>query len=528
MSSRLSFYNLSDDVLRLRHERAVLAVGILAGIAIIITVNYLKSPWRRLPPGPPGLPIIGNAFQLVGEPWSKFSAWRKEYGDIIYLNAAGQPTIVANSHKVATELLDRRAGIYSDRPPSIVAGDIMTDGLFLALARYGDLWRRMRKAGHESLNKAVAHNFHEYQSLEALLLARDTLTNPAAWDSHLRRAAASMVMACIYDEPPLVSEQDPRISHISEFTHRLIKAASPGAHWVEMMPLMRHIPSRFAAWKRAAEESRKKDGDVFCGLYEHVQDNIAKGDERPSICATLALSANRLGLSKLENSWIAATMYVGGFHTTYSSMSWWSYAMLAYPEYQQRVQDELDVVVGRARVPTFADLTKLPYTSATVKEILRWSPMTPVGVPHRSIEDDYYNGYFIPKGSIVIPNVLEMNHDKEVYGADAGEFNPARHLDKDGKPVKGLPGTKDENHHTFGFGRRICLGRHIANDSLFIDIATCLWAFSFTNPKDQVINMNALVDEGLTFRPKPFEIKVIPRFPEALKVLSVECELRRS
>lgn len=168
-------------------------------------------------------------------------------------------------------------------------------------------WRRMRKAGHESLNKVVVHNFYEYQSLEALLLARDTLANPTAWDKHIRRAAASMVLACIYDEPPvgtnsnlrarlvcsslqLVSELDPRLHQINDFSKRLTRAATPGAHWVraasispmqllnvsqvEMMPWMRYIPSRLAAWKRRAMESRKKDGDVFSRLYGHVQGNI--------------------------------------------------------------------------------------------------------------------------------------------------------------------------------------------------------------------------------------------------------------
>ncbi|VDB83460.1 unnamed protein product [Peniophora sp. CBMAI 1063] len=516
------------SVLEAAHRHTVLWTGIIVGLAVFLAVRYLNSPWRRLPPGPTGLPIVGNALQMVGEPWIKFSAWRKEYGDLIYLSAAGQPVIVVNTQKVATDLLDRRAGIYSDRPPNIVACDIMTNGLFLSLTRYSDLWRRMRKAGHESLNKVVAHNFHDYQSLEALLLARDALTNPAAWDKLLRRANASMIMACVYDEPPLVSEQDPRISHLNHFTDRLTKAATPGAHWVEMFPWMMYIPSRFAAWKRVAEDSGKKDGDVFCGMYEHVQENLAKGDQRPSLCATLAQDARRLGLSTLENAWIAATMYIGGSETSYSTMSWWSYAMLAYPECQKRVQEELDTVVGRARVPTFADLPELPYIHAMIKEVLRWRPVLPLGLPHRSIEDDFYGGYFIPKGTVVIPNVWEMNRDTDVYGPDAREFRPERHLDEAGCLLPGLPGTKDENHHTFGFGRRICIGRHIANDSLFIDIATCLWAFTFTNPKGQVLDVDTFTDGGLVFRPKPFDIEVQPRFPEALGLLTSECELRRS
>jgi hypothetical protein len=60
-------------------------------------------------------------------------------GDLVYLNAAAQPLIIVNSQRAAADLFDRRAGIYSDRPPLIVACDIMTGGLFFALSRYGDV-----------------------------------------------------------------------------------------------------------------------------------------------------------------------------------------------------------------------------------------------------------------------------------------------------------------------------------------------------------------------------------------------------
>ena len=70
--------------------------------------------------------------------------------------------------------------------------------------------------------------------------------------------------------------------------------------------------------------------------------------------------------------------------------------------------------------------------------------------PHRSTQDDYYEGYFVPKGSIVIANAWELNHDPDVYGADVHEFNPARHLDASGNLLPGPPGSKDEGHFTFG------------------------------------------------------------------------------
>jgi cytochrome P450 len=86
-------------------------------------------------------------------------------------------------------------------------------------------------------------------------------------------------------------------------------------------------------------------------------------------------------------------------------MSWWTLAMMAYPETQARAQAELDEIVGRDRLPTFADYSYLPYIRAMVKEIMRWSSISPLAVPHRPTEDGWYEGMFIPKGTICIPNI---------------------------------------------------------------------------------------------------------------------------
>jgi cytochrome P450 len=183
-------------------------------------------------------------------------------------------------------------------------------------------------------------------------------------------------------------------------------------------------------------------------------------------------------------------------------MAWWGLAMLAYPETQARAQAELDAVVGRNRLPTFADYPHLPYIRAMVKEALRWRPIDPVGLPHRSTEDDWYNGMFIPKGTICIPNVWLLNRDPEIYGEDATEFNPARHLDANGELAPGPVDTKEESHVTYGFGRRLCVGRHVANNSLFIDIAIVLWANKIDRKKDASgkplpLNTEGFLEEGL-------------------------------
>jgi cytochrome P450 len=103
--------------------------------------------------------------------------------------------------------------------------------------------------------------------------------------------------------------------------------------------------------------------------------------------------------------------------------------MLAYPETQACAHAELDAVIGRTRLPTFADYPHLPYIRAMVKELLRWRPIAPIITPHRCTEDDWYEGMFIPKGTICLPNAWHMNRDPEIFGKNTEDFDPARYLD---------------------------------------------------------------------------------------------------
>ncbi len=139
-------------------DHGVLSISIILGLIVFYAVRYISSPFRKLPPGPRGYPIIGNISEMKTGQWLKFAEWHKKYGqfdvfkkcsfgpflmqsrpgDVIYLHAVGQSIIVLNSQKAAVELLDRRAVIYSDRPRNVIACDIMTGGLMLGFAPYGE------------------------------------------------------------------------------------------------------------------------------------------------------------------------------------------------------------------------------------------------------------------------------------------------------------------------------------------------------------------------------------------------------
>ncbi|KAI0030139.1 cytochrome P450 [Vararia minispora EC-137] len=172
-------------------------------------------------------------------------------------------------------------------------------------------------------------------------------------------------------------------------------------------------------------------------------------------------------------------MYSAATETLAVVLNWWALTMVAFPEAQRRAQDELDAVLGQARPPHVADRTQLPYTSTLVYETPRWRTGAPLGLPHCTEQDEWYEGMFIPKGTVIFANVLTCNHDPEMYGEDVHAFNPSRYIDTDGKLKPAPPDTKDEGHVSYGFGRPICFGLHVANDALFAVISDPLWVFSF-------------------------------------------------
>ncbi|KAI3620758.1 cytochrome p450 [Moniliophthora roreri] len=468
------FPPMAKDFISSQSKFALLA-ALIASVLIIRQV--FSRPKGSLPPGPKGLPVVGNLFQLSQEAWHIFTEWKKQY--------------------VAADLLDRRGPIYSNRPRWIVASEILTGGLLVVFIQYNDVWRRMRRAGHEGLNKTVAASFQVPQYREAISLVDGMIKRPQLWNAEIRRATASMVWSVVYDKEPITDVMDPQVAAVNDFITRIVRAAFPGAHYVEYFTWMKHLPSWMAKWKRDAEEWYKKDSEMFEGLFLEAKQRVKSGEDRPSFAANLVRDTERHGLSDRESAWLAAALYAAGAETTAGVLSWFMLAMVLYPDVQKKIHEELDAVVGRDRMPTFADLDRLHYVQATVREALRWHP---VGLPHQSTEDDWYEGHFIPKGTICIANVWALNRDVEAYGADAADFNPGRFLDKNGKIMPALADTKEANIRPV----KDAQGKPVM-------------------PIESVS-----INDGLVVRPLPFDCDITYRFPEAEGILAQTKELVES
>ncbi|KAJ7292052.1 cytochrome P450 [Mycena rebaudengoi] len=507
-----------------------LAFWVSASVILIISSLYSRDPRRRsLPPGPTGIPILGNLLQIGRQPWIPFTQWRHTYGPLLYINIAGTDTLILSSQKVATDLLDRRSAIYSDRPRNIVSA-LLSGGNIFALAQPNNLWRRMRREAHETVGPEIAKSYHLSQERDSVLLVSQMMHEPNNFHHQICRANGSISMSVIYGMPPVVDPAEDTISKTNAFTERLLSSAAPGAFLVHHLTWLEHLPRWMTGWRQYAEFWYKHDSVMFQNLFTSVAKRVEAGDDGPSVVSTVLKNQAKSGLTGTESSWLAATLFAASAEALSSQMEWFLVSMILHPKVQEIAQAELDAVVGRERMPTLEDYDRLPFIRAVVKEVFRWRTTVPLGIPHQLAEDDWYAGYFLPKNSLIFANIWDLHKDTEVYGEDVDVFRPERHLTNDGDLKQPPADTKDESHFSYGFGRRICVGRHLANRTIFIQVATILWSFKILPGKNSK-GVTVLPDpdagrvDGLVVRPSPFTHMLSPRFSEVEGIIGETLDL---
>ncbi|KAF8634716.1 hypothetical protein AX17_004119 [Amanita inopinata Kibby_2008] len=526
----------------------ILVLPVLA-MGYVVRAAKQRDP-QTLPPGPRGVPIFGNLFQLSMAPWKNFEAWRKQYGPVIYITVAGRGILVLNTLEAASALLDRKGTNYAERPRCIIFSEIFCRGLFLPLmSASNDLFRRMRRAAHEALSKARVTEYGPMQERGAVILVDEMLRHPEKWENQLLRASLFNILTFLYDMPEDQATSDDTMKLAHEFMSKVVQTGvGMRSLLVDFFPWLLHTPLfGMAKLRKDVEECHRKYTQMLADNLQEVKDRIDQGEESPSFSGTLIRDKQRHHLDDLESVWLHGSLYVAGLETVTTAMIWFTLAMIAFPEKQRKCQEELDAVVGRSRTPTLQDKVDLPYIQATVRETLRWRAVTPLIVPHCTKEDDSYNGFFIPKGTICLANIWAINRDRDVYGDDADNFNPDRFIDADGKLSSALANTRDEGnwfaanlfsesdsllfiirhigHVAYGHCSRICVGRHVASNSLFINIACLLWAVNITPVNDEtgwpiIPDTLETPSAALAVRPLPFECLITPRFPEATTIIA--------
>ncbi|KAJ3807552.1 cytochrome P450 [Lentinula aff. lateritia] len=436
-----------------------------------LTSIFLRASARsaRTLPGPGAYPMIGNILSLpIQNPWLTFTQWKVIFGDVVHLHGLRQSIIILNSKQAMDDLLDKRGAIYSNRPQFTVV-EMMGLDRGMPLLQHNDTWRLQRKLAKTALNNDAVKEYEDTQTEVAALMCLSLLTDPKHFREHIRLAAGRIIISITYGLP--VSDAQHRlITEMDKIVPMLSDATMPGTFLADLFPIFKDLPDwvPFMSFKKEAKKIRAIVDRLGEIPFAQVQQEMAAGTAQISF--TQKLLANRSGEDDESQyndavKWSGGSMY-GGMFTTHTSVLVFLIGVMQNPAAQKKAQDELDEVIGKDRMPTLEDRTRLAYVDAVVKEIMRWRPAFPLGIPRRVDEDDEYAGYCIPADSIIIPNVC--------YGP--ANFAPERFLEEH-PPV-------DPALYAFGFGRRVCPGRLLAENSIFLLVTSILYCCTISMPSN--------------------------------------------
>ncbi|KAF8168805.1 cytochrome P450 [Mycena galopus ATCC 62051] len=502
----------------------------LGGVALLC-FYYLVRPRNRTapyPPGPPGLPFVGNAFDLPAKtPWKAYREWGQKYNsDVVSVEVFGKRFVVINTIEAAEDLFETRGAIYSSRPSFSMAELAGHTNWDLGWLPYGKRWRDHRQVFHQEFEKdPTAHRAHELAATRRLL--KNLFEQPEKSRKYLRHAAGDMIISATYGIQ--IKEGDPLVDLAEQVVVGIGRSVEP--FMVNFFPVLKGIPASLpgAGFQRLAAKWRQMSEDLIRGPFEYVrekmgsQSQITEGTAVPCVTsrALEALEENDFkaepgvypeDIQILAN--VLAMVFIGAADTLVPALNAFVLYMVLNPEVQKKGHAALDAHTSRKYLPDFSDYHSLPYVDALVCEVFRLSAVVPLGVPHFTSTDDVYKGMFIPKDTIVMGNTWALLQDAATYGADTHLFRPERFLGPDGKRNE-VPYPEAY----FGYGRRICPGRGMALEAIWMIVASILAVFEISPALDENGDPIPVKGKFTSAHPVPFRCTIKPRFEGAVDLI---------
>ncbi|RDA85572.1 hypothetical protein CP532_5384 [Ophiocordyceps camponoti-leonardi (nom. inval.)] len=486
--------------------------ALIAFLSLIVSRSWSRKSVRpRLPPGPKPLPLFGNIRDMPPKRVPEFQHWlahKDIYGPISSVTVLGKTIVIIHDRQAATHLLEQQSLKTSGRPQTQFV-DLCGMSHYIPCLTYVDDLRRRRRLVTQVLGTVGrVEQFHDLIENSSQRFLGWVLTSPGKLFEHLESLSASIILCATYGYS-IDEQEDPLVRLGYSLMVKFSLAFVPGAWLVDLIPALRYLPDGLpgAGFKATARRWKKTGQRMVDVPYLFVRDQMKSGCYRSSITSRLVQLHDKEELNGKDEDDIklaAGALFGGAAETTASSLKAFLLAMVRFPHVQRKAQDEIDRVVGSERLPSSQDRENLPYVVNLVKETFRWSPVVGLALPHMATEDITYDGYLIPKGSILLPNVWWFTHDPQVY-SDADSFNPDRYSE---------PRCEPDPTVAFGFGRRVCPGRCFAEASVFSTVAQFLSVFNISQAVDGdgvEVEAQLKVCPGIISRPDDFSYTITPR-----------------
>ncbi|RVW15843.1 hypothetical protein VitviT2T_012000 [Vitis vinifera] len=460
---------------------------VLISITAIFLAYKLYQRLRfKLPPGPHPWPIVGNLYDIKPVRFRCFAEWSQAYGPIISVWFGSTLNVIVSNSELAKEALKEKDQQLADRHRSRSAAKFSRDGKDLIWADYGPHYVKVRKV--------CTLELFSPKRLEALRPIREDevtamvesifkdVTNPEnlgksiLLKKYLGAVAFNNITRLAFGKRFMNSE-----GVIDEQGLEFKAIVANGLKLGASLAMAEHIP--WLRWMFPLEEEAfakhgaRRDRLTRAIMEEHTLAREKSGGAKQHFVDALLTLQDKYDLSEDTIIGLLWDMITAGMDTTAISVEWAMAELIKNPRVQQKVQAELDHVIGLDRVMSESDFSNLPYLQSVAKEALRLHPPTPLMLPHRANANVKIGGYDIPKGSNVHVNVWAVARDPAVW-KDPEEFRPERFLEEDvdmkGHDFRLLP---------FGAGRRVCPGAQLGINLVTSMLGHLLHHFNWAPPE---------------------------------------------
>ncbi|XP_009320663.1 PREDICTED: cytochrome P450 2H1-like isoform X3 [Pygoscelis adeliae] len=484
-------------------------------LLVCISCLLLFATWRSIsqkkkqPPGPITLPIIGNIFQLnlwnLPESLKKLS---KKYGPVFTVYLGPQKVVVLYGYDVVKEALIDQADDFSGRGNLPLLKKIF-QGTGIVTSN-GETWKQLRRfalttlrdfgMGRKTIEKRIQEEAHFL--VERI---RDTQERPFNPGNFLAHAVSNIICSIIFGDR--FDYEDKKFRTLIELINENNKLQSSiQTQLYNFFPaVMDFLPGPH---KKMIKNTEKVDQFTLEIIAEH-QKTLDPTCPRDFIDAFLNKMEQEKGNGHSEFtvetlSRTTLDLFFAGTGTTSTTLRHGILILQKYPEIVEKIQKEIDCVIGQDRSPCMADRSQMPYTDAVVHEIQRFIDFIPLNVPHTVIKDTKLRDYFIPKDTMIFPTLTSVLHDSKEF-PNPEKFDPGHFLNANGSFKK------SDYFMPFSAGKRICAGEGLARMELFIFLTAILQNFTLKPVVDHKdIDISPLVST-LANIPRPYEVSFLPR-----------------
>ncbi|XP_061315289.1 cytochrome P450 2H1-like [Pezoporus flaviventris] len=484
-------------------------------LLICISCLLLITTWRNMsqngkqPPGPIALPLAGNIFQLnpknMPESLGKLS---EKYGPVFTVHLGPQKVVVLYGYDVVKEALIDQADDFSGR------GNLpLLKRLFKGagiVTSNGETWKQLRRfalttlrdfgMGKRSIEERIQEEAHFL--VERIRNTHEKPFNPGRFLIH----AVSNIICSIVFGDRFDYEDKKFLTLIYLLDENNDLQSSIRTQLYNFFPtLMEFIPGPHQKMMKNTEEVDK----FILEIIAQHQETWDPSCPRDFIDAFLNKMDQEKGNGNSEFTVESLTrttldLFLAGTGTTSITLRHALLILQKYPEIQEKVQKEIDHVIGRGRSPCMADRSQMPYTDAVIHEIQRFIDFLPLNVPHAVIKDTKFRNYFIPKDTMIFPLLTPVLHDSKEF-PNPEKFDPGHFLNANGTFKK------SDFFMPFSAGKRICAGEGLARMELFIFLTSILQNFTLKPVVDHKdIDITPII-ATLANMPRPYEVSFVPR-----------------